>query len=92
MKHQGIGAAVWLTWILTASAQTSLPEAAPGSFAPVPARITAGPVLPAKPMEAVAPAFGDCSNAGALLKSLRIKLSAEQIKLLAAQRFLLIPI
>lgn len=92
MKLQGIGVAVWLTWILTASAQTVLPEAVPGSFAPVPAKITAGPLLPAEPMEATALAFGDCSNAGALLKNLRIQLSEEQIKLFDAQRFLLIPI
>lgn len=92
MKQQVVCLAVWLPWFLVASAQTSLPEVAPGPFGPVPSPITAGPALPAAPMESAAPAVNDCSNAGALLKSLGIKLTADQVKLLDAQRFLLLPI
>jgi hypothetical protein len=68
-----------------------LPDAAPGPFAPVPAKLT-GPELPAKPMEPKAPVLKDCANAAAVLKNLLIKLTDDQKRILDANRFLLIPI
>ena len=92
MKFQTFGIAVWFGWLGASAAQTPLPEGAPGRFAPVPAKITSGPALPAAPLEDKAPVFADCGNASAMLENLRLKLSAEQLKLLDTQRFLLIPI
>ena len=75
-----------------AAATPGLPASAPGPFAPIPARITAGPDSPAAPMEPKAPKLETCKNAAAVLKHLGIKLTAEQNKLLDKQRFLLLPI
>lgn len=73
------------------SAQVALPEAAPGSFAPVPAKI-AGPEAPAGPMEAEPPVLEKCPNAAAILRELRISLSEAQRADLDQRRFLLVPI
>lgn len=75
-----------------AFAQTTLPEALPGPFAPVPAKIAKGPELPAKPMEPKGPTLAECKNAAALFTKLGIKLSDAQKKTLEKDRFLLIPV
>ena len=77
---------------LAVGAQPGLPASAPGPFAPVPAKITAGPEAPATPMEPKAPTLDSCKNAAAVLKKLAIKLTAEQKTLIDKQRFLLVPI
>jgi len=76
---------------LSGSAQVVLPEAAPGPFAPVAARI-AGPELPAKPLETKPPSIKDCRNSSAVLKALQVKLTDKQEQALETQRFLLLPI
>lgn len=92
MKRQRIGIGTWLSWLVAVSAQPTLHAASPELFAPIPVKITAGPTLPAAPMEDKAPTIADCGNAHAIFKNLSIKLSDDQIKLLDTQRFLLIPI
>ena len=74
------------------AASPALSASAPGPFAPVPAKITTGPEVPASPMEPKAPALDSCKNATAVLKKLGIKLTAEQKTLIDKQRFLLVPI
>ena len=68
-----------------------LPDAAPGPFAPVPAKI-AGLEAPAKPMEPEPPTLDGCGNASAILRELGVTLTAAQREVLAKERFLLIPI
>jgi len=92
MKKFRLGLAAWLPLVLTATALTPLPEATLGPFAPVPAAITRGPLLPALPMERQPPTFGDCRNARAILKDLAIDLTKDQIRLFDTQHFLLLPI
>ena len=77
---------------VAAAAQPGLPPSVPGPFAPVPAKITNGPEVPAAPMESKAPTLDSCKNATAVLKKLSIKLTAEQKSLIDKQRFLLVPI
>ncbi|BCU75742.1 hypothetical protein llg_04570 [Luteolibacter sp. LG18] len=76
----------------TAFAQVTLPEANPGPFAPVPAKLSNGPELPAQPMEPKPASLKDCANANAVYKQLGIKLSEEQKKALEKDRFILLPI
>ena len=92
MNRQALLVIAGLVSFPSASAQTSLPDATPGPFAPVPAPFTAGPLQPTTPMEAAPAKFADCASAGATLKMLGIGLSHEQIKQLDSQHFLLIPI
>jgi hypothetical protein len=92
MKTHLVSMGLVLACPLAALAQVALPEAAPGPFAPVPARITKGPEAPAKPMEDKAPTLESCKNSGAILKDLGIRLSDEQKALLGKQRFILLPI
>jgi len=69
----------------------ALPEAEPGPFAPVPAKI-AGPEAPAKPMEPEPPTLDGCKNVPAILKELGVTLTDAQRTRLATERFLLIPV
>ena len=75
-----------------AMAAPGLPAAAPGPFAPVPAKLTNGPDVPATPMEPKAPDLATCKNAAAVLRNLRVRLTNGQKALLDKQRFLLLPI
>ncbi|MFD0892367.1 DUF3160 domain-containing protein [Luteolibacter ambystomatis] len=91
MKTRQMLLGAWLCGA-TAFSQVALPEAAPGPFAPVPAKLSTGPELPTQPMEPKPPALKDCANATAVYKTLGIKLSDEQKKTLEKDRFILIPL
>lgn len=68
-----------------------LPDAVPGPFAPVPAKIE-GPGQPAEPLEPAPPALEACKNAAAILRLLGIQLSAAQRTALGTQRLILVPL